>query len=415
MENAVGCIYCGSLGPFTDEHVIPAGLGGDDRNWLLKDCVCGHCNTQIFSKLETKVLRASPIALARLFLQSRTRARGSKTGVPSIQAQVSYYEDEGSKVLLEQELRAGGQPVILPQLLFLPPEVLSLVVADVDTAKAFMATLRVALSDEVYLIEKVREGHEVRYYATRLIWQHDAYVATSREGGSKPPRQGAIWFEPAERPVTTRDGFSLPPRIYQRAAGQLICRARERDHISILLTIVRQNQATVIVPDQAQPKATYAPHLHQRMSVDLQAHDRVLVKIGINLCAYLFGADFVRNTAFDSAREYAKSGKGGVYKVPADKAARFQNAFGPELAHHHVLMLMPGPGKAHDKACVVLLSRFYGGPIGSTRLAQFDGPAPQLTEPVVVVVDYQAQTVSRMSLEAFAAFAVANAYAENAD
>lgn len=24
-----GCIYCGSNGPFSDEHVVPAGLGGE--------------------------------------------------------------------------------------------------------------------------------------------------------------------------------------------------------------------------------------------------------------------------------------------------------------------------------------------------------------------------------------------------
>src|SRR5262245_1330648 len=109
------CIYCGSLGPFTDEHVISAGIGGDDSNWLLKGCVCGRCNTEIFSKLEAKVLRSSPLALARLFLQSHTRGRGGKTGTPSIQPQVTYYADDVSKFLLEQELGAGGQPTILPQ------------------------------------------------------------------------------------------------------------------------------------------------------------------------------------------------------------------------------------------------------------------------------------------------------------
>ncbi len=47
----LNCIYCPSTGPFTDEHVVPAGLGGDDKDWLLKDAVCGVCNTTIFSPL----------------------------------------------------------------------------------------------------------------------------------------------------------------------------------------------------------------------------------------------------------------------------------------------------------------------------------------------------------------------------
>ena len=86
-----GCIYCGSEGPFSDEHAVCAGLGGDDGAWLLKGCVCRVCNTDIFSKLETKFLRSSPVALARLFLQPRTRDKGSKTGVPSVQPKACVY------------------------------------------------------------------------------------------------------------------------------------------------------------------------------------------------------------------------------------------------------------------------------------------------------------------------------------
>jgi hypothetical protein len=52
-----GCIYCGIGGPFSDEHVVSAGLGGDDDEWLLKGCVCRACNTDVFSKLEMKAQR----------------------------------------------------------------------------------------------------------------------------------------------------------------------------------------------------------------------------------------------------------------------------------------------------------------------------------------------------------------------
>jgi hypothetical protein len=51
--------------------VVSAGLGGDDNAWLLDDLVCGVCNTNIFSKLETKFLRSSAAAWARLFLQEK--------------------------------------------------------------------------------------------------------------------------------------------------------------------------------------------------------------------------------------------------------------------------------------------------------------------------------------------------------
>src|SRR6187399_859387 len=112
-----GCIYCGSEGPFSNEHVVCAGLGGDDGAWLLKGCVCKVCNTDIFSKLETKFLRSSAVALARLFEQPFTRTRGGERGTPSVQPKVSGMHDTKSENLLEVELGPGGEGVILPQII----------------------------------------------------------------------------------------------------------------------------------------------------------------------------------------------------------------------------------------------------------------------------------------------------------
>src|SRR6202521_6455070 len=53
-RHAGGCIYCGSPGPFSDEHVVSAGLGGDNSGWLLANCVCRVCNPPIFLKLDLK-------------------------------------------------------------------------------------------------------------------------------------------------------------------------------------------------------------------------------------------------------------------------------------------------------------------------------------------------------------------------
>jgi hypothetical protein len=112
-----GCFYCGSPGPFSDELAVCAGMGGDDSAWILSDCVCRVCNTDIFSKLETKFLRSSPAALARLFLQPRTRNRGSKTGSPSVQPKASYIPDPATGILVEAVLDPGGNSEVLPQLI----------------------------------------------------------------------------------------------------------------------------------------------------------------------------------------------------------------------------------------------------------------------------------------------------------
>lgn len=59
-DDAATCMYYGGPGPFTDEHVVPASIGGDDRTWMLRGCVCGGCNTAVFSPLELKFARSSP-------------------------------------------------------------------------------------------------------------------------------------------------------------------------------------------------------------------------------------------------------------------------------------------------------------------------------------------------------------------
>src|SRR4051812_38773253 len=171
------CIYCLSEGPYTDEHVVPAGLGGDDSGWLLKDCVCAVCNTKVFSPLETKVLRSSPLAWARLFLQPHTRNRGSSTNTPSVQPGLSYYYEPGSRLLLEQELTAGGHPVVLPQIIPQNPNILGVFARDTDSARVLQTDLTAALVDELMLIEKwLQSGSEKPIFMlTGLTWNDGRY------------------------------------------------------------------------------------------------------------------------------------------------------------------------------------------------------------------------------------------------
>jgi hypothetical protein len=77
------CIYYNEQKPFTSEHVVSVGIGGDDPNWLLTDCVCGDCNTKVFAPLEQKVFRTSPIGVARIFMQTATR-----NGPPTLVVQI---------------------------------------------------------------------------------------------------------------------------------------------------------------------------------------------------------------------------------------------------------------------------------------------------------------------------------------
>jgi hypothetical protein len=59
------CVYCGSEGPFTDEHVLARAFAGPGENWMLKDLVCGECN-KLFSTYERAWTSAPGEAAARI-------------------------------------------------------------------------------------------------------------------------------------------------------------------------------------------------------------------------------------------------------------------------------------------------------------------------------------------------------------
>lgn len=67
------CIYCGSSGPLSEEHVIAFGLGG---RLILDDASCQACS-RITSALERKVLRGfmSPARITASFPSYRKRRR----------------------------------------------------------------------------------------------------------------------------------------------------------------------------------------------------------------------------------------------------------------------------------------------------------------------------------------------------
>lgn len=322
------CIYCGGAGPFTDEHVVSAGLGGDDKAWLLGDCVCSTCNTKVFSPLETKFLKSSGAALARLFLQPHTR---DKNKSPSVQPKVAYHHDTNNDLLLEAELRAGGATLVYPQLLFLEANKWASTAADDTSLRAFLAALARLIGSQITVIEKAREHSKVVYRVTPLRWEHDAYVIETTSVARKPPTDG-IWFEPLTLPATAQQQGKLPSRIFQRPAGQLVCRVAKFEHVPIALTAIRTNPHALAAPTGPSPKAM--PNLggiHQQFVMDMAAYDRVLTKIGVNLCAKLFGPDFVRTSEFAKVKDYARTGKGGVYKHPPETSAAFSNLLGPPL------------------------------------------------------------------------------------
>ena len=186
------CIYCGRPGPFSDEHVVCAGLGADDPRWLLRGCVCSCCNTDVFSKLETKLLRSSPIAVARLFAQPSSRHRGGRANAPTVQPRLSYFTEPETGLQLDADLLSGGVLGVLPQVLMLLPDQAAVRARDFASAEAFVKALQNALENDTNLIRKQREGFEVSFSITPLHWEDDMYVIGEPTIEHQPPKKGHL-------------------------------------------------------------------------------------------------------------------------------------------------------------------------------------------------------------------------------
>jgi hypothetical protein len=117
MSNAskFHCVYCGSAGPFTDEHVLARAFAGPNENWMLKDLVCAKCNN-LFSTYERAWTSAPGEAYARI----HWGPAGWKRKGAAYQAHPSeniFLMINGDPILYEADILRGSQPRLRPQII----------------------------------------------------------------------------------------------------------------------------------------------------------------------------------------------------------------------------------------------------------------------------------------------------------
>ena len=289
---------------------------------------------------------------------------------------------------------------------------LQLVVPDVEEGTKFIEQVRQALSqDTLSLIEKVREGTVSRIYVTPARWDEDKGFLQDGERIEMPkPPKGGLWIEPLDFPKrdNVEEEFRLPPRLFRRSGGQLVCRVANTAQALALASIARSDLGNVKVPADAKPMEVKGGQVRQRLNVDPTVWDRVRTKIAINLCAKVLGLDLVRRPEFADAKVYALSGEGHVMTVPPTKVHLVAPMFGPELDHHHVFIITASKAQDASKTGIAIFSRLYGGPVEGVLLAELPKGISLPKKPIFVVVDYLAQRIHQMTTEEYAAFAVSN-------
>jgi hypothetical protein len=107
------CVYCGTICVLSDEHIVPAGLGGDQ---ILREASCGDC-ADATSKLEQRVLRLGfGLRLARSHLKIGKRRPKERLTEGLVET-----EHEGERFAQTLPIAEHPIPISLP--LFCPPTI----------------------------------------------------------------------------------------------------------------------------------------------------------------------------------------------------------------------------------------------------------------------------------------------------
>lgn len=384
------CIYCDRPGPFSDEHVISAGLGADDDRFLLAEMVCKRCNTDILGNLEREVLRSSPIALARAFLQPHGRDRGKRTAAPGIQARrkqmanASGYPDE-------IDFGQHAKPIVLPQLKITGENAFDSTAAAPDDLRSFVTSLSTLLQDsQVTCIRKRGPEHELRYEAITMHHAGKAFTQAAESSfQAKPPRRG-LWLERYDE-ADARDATPAAT-IFQNLNGSIVLktsRATVEDALNFFARAVEQFSF-----DSQVTRDTEGPIVSVGMTVTVGVIERVIAKIGINLLAHYLGRDYVSDLGF---RQIKDSILTGTPRLSADivEDASIKAILNAAPDNHHVFVLtkVNQPG---GRAAITVTATLYGA-TQQLRLA-LDVPEPHLPLPVFYLVDYLNHEVKQRSL-----------------
>lgn len=395
----VACIYCQGPGPFSDEHVFCAGLGGDDPTFMLRDLVCAECNTCVFSGMEARFMRGSIEGFARVCLQPRGRNRRKRSRAPLFRAEsIRVVLPNGAKA--EAEVRGGGQVVILPQFFF-DDGFLQAECSSAAVLREFVKVLgRIFASDLLSLVTKSQTVKAPDYLTANFHWDGTRYIHTETISMPSPPI-ACVWREALQRD----DPDEKSPRIYRRGEGQVVF----RPHMGMLdpefLTILRRNLPALVAAaanagaGAPLPSAPVAVSMKQTIGL----RERVLAKIGVNLAAYAYGGTYIRHECFAQIKSSVLHATPDVVctdhavdQLGAEDFLRKVFAAIPPDRHVGILTTFGGPGGTID---LMFCVRLYGGMLTTIRLAQ-DVPVPP-DQPQFLLVDYREHRIELLGCSDF--------------
>lgn len=389
------CLYCGSSGPFSDEHVISAGMGGDDNRFVLKNCVCRTCNTETFSPLELEMLRNSPLAIGRIFMQPSGRKRGKSTNLPKLQSKSKAMISESGRPL-DFEFGQNAKPVLIPQLTMVGESAFESTSDTVVELQDFVDAARRLFNEPIVLIRKVTGEVKPTFELSRWVWVDGEYVKVGGTEVATGPPVGGIWFEgmaicaDKPSPYLARLFQTGAKRVGLRVVGDM---APEAALIFFRKAIEQIDFSTAVESLITNPVVSVG------MTISVGMMDRVMTKIGLNILAFVAGPDYLRHSAFDEIKKSVMTGKPELQMTPGDESGQVKLIFDRVPAGHHVFFIS-GMHLPDGKYALGMTMKLYGSSGSFVKLG-IDVPEPPVPVPIIFTADYTTHSVKQRSLIEF--------------
>ncbi|WP_152980179.1 hypothetical protein [Pseudomonas mediterranea] len=388
------CVYCNESNDFNGEHIFSAGLGGDDRAYMLTDCVCRSCNS-LFSALEAELLRKSPAGIARLGMQESGRGKGKRAEPPKLQTADTYIFDEENGFILEAELQPKFEAKLAPQIILNLPAI-NLVAESDDSLTPFIDKLRLIFSEEAILaVQKIATSGGATFKVSRIEKRDKYFVVENVIEASVPPNN-AIWLVIPEGSFSgDQDGndYTLHPRFYLHNGKTINYKSQDMDSLTQHLVAVSNFLYLHPQMPEHESKQIDQPRAKVGISFDFHKSERALAKIGFNFLIKIMGADYARDEAFANIKSSILKGEPQLpaSKMPGDELNLF---IGTPPHDHHVLFLHALPIR-DGRAMITFMIKLYGGE-PSFFVLSYDAPAPNWGLPIYFLINYQQHKINKI-------------------
>lgn len=383
------CIYCNQTGPFSDEHIFPGGLGGDNE-FQLRGLVCLICNRDRFGPLEEELMRRSPVAFARQFRMLQGRQQGKSSKPPTLDTSITEMLDPHSHLMVEIEFLPGGHPDVRPQLLFHLDDrpIQGSSQADLE---AFRSALASIVTDTVQTIGKLRDDAGTTFEVTTYQWDGAHYLAAKTCSEPRAPKLG-IWIERLSMPSNAKPESIYASRLFQRRKGQLVLRALPQNAVGMLLDETRQALSQWAPSTPFVSKPIVNPSANFAVSMDMHQVGRAIAKIGVNHACHEYGQSVMRLPMFDSIKASILTGEPAIAPERWDDP-NVEALFTRDNRDIHLAMLWPLP-QADGTFDLLFGVRFFGNAFQNLMLAR-NVSLPADSAPVIYTVHFKEYRMER--------------------